>query len=255
MNFEILDIRPRLRAAMIHLGLSALIAAAAAVLVLVLWYPMPYREISGGRELFLLVVSVDVVLGPLITFAIFDRRKPSSELMRDLGVVVALQLVALGYGLHTVAQARPAVIALEGDRLRVVRAIDLDEANLRKAPPGLQSLSWCGPLTVAARPPLSEEKFDAIQRALAGEDIGMRPEFWRAPAETGSAYSSAAAPLAHLKVRRPSRSTDLRRAIEATGRSEDQLGYLPILARRTDWSALVDRRTGEVVGYVDIEGF
>ena len=61
----------RLRASSIHLGISLLIAALAALLVFGLWYPYPYREISGGRDLFFLVVAVDVAMGPLITLAIF----------------------------------------------------------------------------------------------------------------------------------------------------------------------------------------
>ena len=63
----------RLKASGIHLILSLIIAALAALLVFGIWYPYPYREISGGRELFLLVVSVVVILGPLITLAVFNR--------------------------------------------------------------------------------------------------------------------------------------------------------------------------------------
>ncbi len=62
--------KDRLRASAIHFSLSLVVAALSAVLVFGLWYPYPYREISGGRELFLLVVTVDVILGPLITLAI-----------------------------------------------------------------------------------------------------------------------------------------------------------------------------------------
>ena len=67
--------RDRLKASGIHLILSLVVAALSALLVFGIWYPYPYREISGGRELFLLVVTVDVILGPLITLAIFDRSK------------------------------------------------------------------------------------------------------------------------------------------------------------------------------------
>ena len=45
----------------IHLIFSLVVAFLAGVLVFGLWYPFPYRELSGGRELFLLIVSVDVV--------------------------------------------------------------------------------------------------------------------------------------------------------------------------------------------------
>jgi hypothetical protein len=87
--------RDRFKAGGIHLSASLFIAALAAALVFGVWYPYPYREISGGRELFVLLVSVDVVMGPLITFAVFNRGKPVSELKRDLAIVVLMQLGSL----------------------------------------------------------------------------------------------------------------------------------------------------------------
>jgi hypothetical protein len=245
----------RVRAAGIHLAASAAVAVLTALLVFWLWYPQPFREISGGRELFLLVISVDVLIGPLLTFAVFDVRKHRAELMRDLSVIVLLQVAALAYGIHTVAQARPAVIALEGDRLRVVRAIDLAKADFSKAPPGLEGLSVLSPMMVATRPPMESEKNDAIFKGLAGEDIGMRPEFWLPPSATGAAYAKAAKPLAGLTRLQPARVPQVEQAVQATQRPAGQIGYLPILARSTDWSALIDLKDGSIVGYVPVDGF
>jgi hypothetical protein len=250
-----LHVKSRLLAAATHLGLSVAIAALVASLVFVLWYPAPFREISGGRELFFIVIAVDVVLGPLITFAIFDTRKPRAELVRDLSVVVLLQLGGLAYGLHTVYVVRPQVLALERDRLRVVRVFDLAQADLAKAPPKFRRLPVWGMAVVATRAARPDEKQDTLAKGLAGEDIGMRPNFWLPAEQTRSAFAQAAMPLDRLLRMRPARKADLERAVAATGRPADQLGYLPILARRTDWSALVDRNSGEIVGYVDIEGF
>jgi hypothetical protein len=252
------SLKARARAALMHLALSTLVAAFAAGVVFWLWYPTPYREISGGRELFLLVVVVDVVIGPFITFFVFDQRKPRAELVRDLGVVALLQIGALAYGLHSVAQARPAVVALEGHRLRVVRAIDLAEEDLARAPRGLNKLPWLGPRVVATRPPRPEEKFEAIDRGLAGQDVGMRPEFWLPEAHAGAAYAGAAMPLERLRTLNAAHVAELDAAVASVVDAEQvsgTLGYLPILARRTDWSALVDRSSGRIVGYVPFEGF
>lgn len=246
---------PRVRAAGIHLGLSTLIAALAAALVFGLWYPTPFREISGGRELFFIVVAVDVVLGPLITFAVFDRRKPWRELRRDLAVVALLQLGGLLYGLHTVYEARPVVLALEIDRLRVVRAIDLDGAELAKAPPEWQKLPLWGFLVLTTRLPNADEKFEAITRGLQGEDLGMRPPFWRPAAETQAALLHGAKPLKLLQQRHAGRVAELQPFIAATARQAEHLKYLPLLARRTDWVAFLDADTGELVGYAPFDGF
>ena len=84
----------RLRASGIHLGISLCIALLAALLVFGLWYPYPYREISGGRALFLLMTAVDVVMGPLITLVVFNQAKRRKELVLDFTVVAVLQLAA-----------------------------------------------------------------------------------------------------------------------------------------------------------------
>jgi hypothetical protein len=224
-------------------------------LVFLFWYPAPYGDISGGSKLLLILIAVDLVIGPVLTFAVFDRRKPSSELRRDLALIVAMQLAALAYGMFTVAEARPVVLALEGDRLRVVRAIDLSDADLARAPVGLKVLRWTGPEFVATRPPKPSEKLEAIDRALAGQDIGMRPEFWHPLSHTGAAYIQAVKPLQKLRKLYPERAGVLEAAIAATGLPIERLGYLPILGRSTDWSALVDVKDGRIVGYVHLDGF
>lgn len=250
-----LDARARLQAAGTHLALSALVAAAVAALVFVLWYPMPFREISGGRELFWIVIAVDVALGPLITLAVYDRRKPAAELRRDVAVVVLLQLAGLAYGLHAVSLARPVVLALEGDRLRVVRAVDLDDEQLAKAPPDLRERRWWGIDVVATRKPTADEKFDAIQLALQGVDIGMRPEFWLPPASAPTAMAREAKPLTALAARYPARRAELQGQVLRTGVPPERLGYLPVVARQADWVALVDRGDGRIVGYAPFDGF
>ena len=87
------------------------------------WYPYPYRELSGGRELFALVVAVDVVLGPLITLVIFNPAKTRRHLVMDFTVIGLLQVAALAYGLWTVFVARPVHLVFEelnGVRLQLI---------------------------------------------------------------------------------------------------------------------------------------
>ncbi len=104
----------RLRAAAIHLLGSVLVAGIAAFLVFGLWFPGPFLTIAGGAKLFLLVMTVDVISGPALTFVIASAGKPRSEFARDLAVIAVLQLGALGYGLYTMAAARPVAVAILG---------------------------------------------------------------------------------------------------------------------------------------------
>jgi hypothetical protein len=135
----------------------------------------------------------------------------------------------------------------------VVRAIDLEDADLSLAPEGLRSLSWTGPRFVATRPPTADESQDTLMRGLAGQDIGMRPAFWLPLSATASSFARAAQPLTRL-LRSP-QTAEVRAAIVAAGLPEQAVGYLPILARSTNYSALVNLKDGEVVGYAPVDGF
>ena len=251
------DWRDRLRAATIHLGLSALVAAGAALLVFALWYPYPYRIVSGGSDLFLLVVSVDVVLGPLITFAVFNRAKPWSELRRDLVVVGLLQLAGLAYGLWTVDRARPVHMVFEIDRFRVVHLIDIPSELESQAPPGIEVSPWRGPTLIAARPFRSEkEGFEATMAALQGVQIGARPDFWQPYADARAEVLKAAHPVTQLQARFPQRAAEIEAALKQAGRTAADTAYLPLVARKAEaWTVLLDGKSAAIVGYLPLDSF
>lgn len=252
-----LDWRSRSKAALIHLSGSLVAALAIGALVFGLWFPWPYRTAAGGTDLFTLVMSVDVVLGPLITFAIFDLRKGWPHLRRDLAVVVTLQLAALAYGAHTVLIVRPVVLALEEDRFRIVSANDVLESELARAPEGLRELSLNGPRPVWARVPTDgDAKFEAIKLGLSGYDIGARPSLWHPWNDEGRRMALAnAKPMAALAERYPQRRAELDAAASKAGRTSDALVWLPMIARNGDWVVLLDKASGETVGFAPFDGF
>lgn len=248
--------KDRFRAAGIHLGICLVIAAAAALLVFLLWYPYPYREISGGRELFILVVSVDVVLGPLLTLAVFNRAKPRSELRRDLSVIGLLQLAGLAYGLWTVFVARPVHMSFEIDRFRVVHAIDVPPELLDRTPPGVTALPLTGPTLVAVRPFRSEnEKMEATLAALGGVDLSTRPDLWQPYDAARSQVLQAARPLGELMARFGARAGEIDAAVAASGRPATELLFVPMVGRKSFWTVLIDRTSAQPLAYLPLDSF
>jgi hypothetical protein len=206
----------RLKASGIHFVISLVLAILAAVLVFAVWYPYPYREISGGRELFLLVVTVDVIMGPLSTLTVFNTRKPRKELLRDLGIIGLLQLAALAYGLWTVAVARPVHLVFEIDRFRVVHAIDVPPELLNRAPDGLKQLPLTGPTLLSVRAfKDGNESFDATMTALQGLQLGARPDLWQSYEKARPQILARARPLAELKTRFPGRVGETDNALKS----------------------------------------
>lgn len=246
----------RLRAAGLHLLLSAAVALLAACLVFFLWYPWPYRDLSGGRELFVLLVSVDIVLGPLITFSVFNLRKPRAELVRDLAVVGLLQLAALCYGLWTVHAARPVHLAFEYDRLRVVHAIDVLPEELPLAPAALQPTFWSAPTPIALRPMQVKEQVEFTVAALGGVQLAARPALWRPWEDQRPAILAAAQPLPALTQRLPQAADALQAAARSAGREPAAVVWLPVLARGANaWTALLDARTADILAYVPVDPY
>ena len=251
-----LNWKSRLRAAGIHLVLSLAIATLAAILVFGLWYPYPYREISGGRELFLIVVTVDVILGPLITLAIFNLAKPLKELRRDLVVVALIQLAGLGYGLWTVSLARPAHLVFELDRFRVVHVVDVPVDLMDRVPAGVDAIPLGGPTLLAVRPFRDDkEKFDATMLALKGLALSARPDLWQPYDDARPAVLKAGKPIANLKLRHPSRAAEIDQVLLDLRRTPDTTLWVPMVARKLFWTVLIDSTTAEVVGFLPVDSF
>lgn len=249
--------KTRSRAAGVHLGLSALVALMAGAVVFGLWYPYPYREMLGGQSLFALIVAVDVILGPLLTFVVFDVRKPRSELVRDLSVIAVIQLCALAYGLWSVFQARPVYLVHEVDRYVAVSAADVDPADLPKALPEFQRLPWSGVRLIGVRESRNgEERLASLQLALAGKDVSLRPDYWQPLSEANrAAIRQRAKPLSELRKRSATYASAVDEWLTGQQRPIERLIYLPLVGKDRFWSALMDAQTLEIVGYLEIDGF
>ncbi|MEZ5605652.1 MAG: TfpX/TfpZ family type IV pilin accessory protein [Burkholderiaceae bacterium] len=248
--------RLKARAFLIHLSISLLIALLAAALVFGVWYPRPFRVLSGGGELFLLVVVVDVVLGPLVTFVVFNPRKSRREKWLDFSVIGVLQLAALVYGLHTIHDARPVHAVFEYNRFRVVHANDVPPEWLARTPAGITALPLTGPTWLSLRPLVGNEVADYTMRAMGGVQVSAHPELWQ-PYEAGRpAILAAARPMAELEKTHPQDAALIRRGIAQSGHSADALRYLPIQGRNgVVWTVLLDAKTALPLAFVPLDSF
>jgi hypothetical protein len=240
----------RWKAAGLHLVLSALVALTVVMLVLAVWYPQPYFQAMGGEKLLRLLIGVDVVLGPLITFIIFDPRKPS--LKWDLAAVATLQLAALAYGGYVMFQARPVYNVFTGDRFEIAAANTVDDEARAKAAPEFQSLPVSGPRVVAARAPVDpkERAEMTFASAVGGPDLVDRPNLYVPYAQVTAEVARASRPLERLASRGADEAAVVRAFVQSSGRSEASLGYVPARARNRDFAVVVDRQTGAIAGYI-----
>ena len=252
MNFK-----KRLLAAGVHLAISFFIAALAWALIAKVFYPYPFTEISGGRQLFLLLVVVDIVLGSVLTFSVFSQGKLRRVLIRDLTVICALQLTALGYGLWTMYIARPVYLVHEVDRFKVVTAADLNESDLNNASPEFRRTPLFGIKTIGIRPARdSADKLRSLDLELAGQDLSLQTEWWQLLSEENRiSMRQHGKPIHILRLKTIDGGANLDEILRAANVRDDEAMALPLLTRLASWSIVLDKRDLKIIGYLPIDLF
>ncbi len=174
----------RLRAFGLHLAASVGILSVLLAVLYAGWYRWPGWYVTGVVHVVTIMIAVDAALGPSLTLLIANPAKPRRELARDIGVVVAVQLVALVYGGTTLWQGRPLYYTFSEDRLEIVQASALLpeevqrglEQNPTLAPHWYSLPRWVW----APLPDDPEEQKRIMTSAVAeGQDVIDMPRYFR----------------------------------------------------------------------------
>jgi hypothetical protein len=247
--------RDKLQAFGIHFVLTALVAAAAAALIFLVWFPAPFNEMIGGTRLFELVVGCDLALGPLISLVIYNRAKSRRELTIDYSIVVLVQLAALTYGVWVMAGSRPAYVAFEKDRFEVVMAQSIGDKDLVEAKnTNYARLPLAGPELVAVNIPAAEQQ-SVLFEELAGHPSHVRPRFFVPYSAALEEIRKRAGTIADLETRHPEAKALVEAAVTESGVPLERLRWLPVSARLGFWTALIDLETAKPVAYARVDPY
>lgn len=232
---------------LIHFGVSLGLAAGALALVYGLWYAAPLAGAVGVSSIVLLLLGVDVALGPMLTFAVYQPGKKS--LRFDLTVIALVQMAAFAYGMATIAQGRPAWLVFNADRMDVVQVSELDERYLDEALPEFRAPPWTGPGWVASVNPDDVEKRNqlVLESAGGGSDLPQRVDLFRPLKDQAANLRVRTRALSELEELN---GADAVRAATANWPQAD--GWLPLMARAEPMVALIDSRRAQPVAIVDL---
>lgn len=159
----------KLKATAVHLAMSLGVFIFLAYQIYFNWYSEPYFSIDGGWQGIRLIAAVDLVLGPLITFLIFDLRKSRREILFDLITIVVIQFAALGYGIYATYTQRPVAIVFISDF--VVSATMEQYAGTLDSASDLRQYSNEKPPIIYSDFPTSREGIDEVQRIKIEEKV------------------------------------------------------------------------------------
>ena len=161
----------RLKAFAYHLGISVFIALVSLYIVFMVWHPAPLAKAVGVTYIFIMMLAIDAILGPVLTLIIAKKDKKSLKF--DLSVIIVLQLAAFTYGIYNIAISRPVYIAFDTSRFEVVQANNIPKVSLKEAMPPYNILGWGQPKFVAVK--LAENSEQKNNRTFVELQTGVAP--------------------------------------------------------------------------------
>lgn len=234
----------RFRASGFHFLISFIVGLLLLSLCWFIWYPAPMLMAIGGHEIFLLVVGIDVVLGPSLTLVVFKSGKKSLKF--DLAAIALLQICAMTYGVSTLLEVRPAYVAALGDQFQVVQAAEVTDANLAKAK---TELPWWGPRWVGTKAPTDRYDVDAVQAiAAVGAGRGHLPQLHVPYDSMAAEILERAQPIAVLKKRDAAQAIKIDAWLAKHGHDEQTAKFQPIKIRASTFVVVVDAKSAAVIG-------
>lgn len=251
--------RAAIKAAWIHLAVSIVLVASVSGIIYFLWFQGPYLDLFDGLHIVLIAVLVDVACGPLATAVVFNPAKSRRELVFDLSLVVAIQLVALAYGIYIASTSKPVALVFEVDRFVAVAAGQVDkkvwEANQEVE--CKQSL-FANPCLLGVRDPKdSMEMLKSIERSSSGEEPSVRPDWWQPYLLSKSRVKQRMKKLSDLQSHlSETDQSKLARAMSLISSSQVQLYFLPLTSQKklNDWVVLLDEEA-DLVGFAPVPGW
>ena len=236
----------RLKFFLSHLSISFLIALLVVGLVFFIWYPSPLAQAVGVTHIFLMMLAIDGIVGPMLGLLVYKEGKKSLKF--DLSVIILIQISALCYGIYSIAQGRPAWLVYSIDRIELIRNNDIQQQPNVNIKPEYQSPTWTGPQYVGVL--LSEDKKQKqndMFNAVFGLTLAKQPDRYVTFNKVQPDIQKNAQDLKLLNQFNNKLELNL-----ILNQYPDANAFVPLKANALDMTVLVNKETGEVVKIVDL---
>lgn len=237
----------RLKFFLSHLSISFLIALLVMGLVFFIWYPSPLASAVGVTQIFLMMLAIDVIVGPLLGWLVYKETKKTLKF--DLSIIIIIQIAALAYGVYSIEQGRPAWLVFHADRVELVRKNDIILENIDQAHSQFQQVSWDGPQFVALKSAEStlQRQDDMFTEVLGGISLAQQPERYIELTQAKHQIQQRALPLKELEQYNSKNQVE---KILAKYPKAD--AWLPLEANAVDMVVLINKEKAEVIKIIDL---
>lgn len=230
-----------------HFSLSCFIALIILIWVFFVWYPFPLAKAVGVTHIFLMLLAIDVIIGPFLGLLVYKESKKTLKF--DLSVIILIQICALVYGVYSIAQGRPVWLAYNVDRIELIRNNEIIQDHLDQAQTQFQHPSWLKPQYVGVEfaKDANQRGDDLFAEALGGISIAQKPERYVEIEKVKSKIQKHAQDLVLLP------QYNNKALVEKILAQYPQANaFVPLKANAVDMTVLINKEKGEVVKIVDL---
>ncbi|HHC74593.1 MAG TPA: hypothetical protein ENK78_05925 [Thiothrix sp.] len=241
--------KEKIKPFIIHLVISLLVSLSFLLFAINFWFPHDFMTLTGINHIALMIIGIDVILGPLLTFIVYNVKK--KHLWLDLTFIAVLQASAFIYGAYTIYQGHPVYITFNADRFTLVSARDAtpEQAKLKE-----YKVSTFGkPKLAYAEAPTDTEERNAFLFAVLFQnapDLDRRVDYYK-PYQANIDNILAKSLSADKLFKQDKHQALLKPYL--SNYELDSLAFLPIQGKETFMIYVLDRKNAQPVGTINLD--
>ena len=239
----------RLKIALRNLYISQAIILLFLLFAYFVWFPYSFSRLGGFNKTALMLIFVDLVLGPLLVFIVYKKDK--KHLTFDINVLLAIQLAAFLWGAYSLYLKHPAYAVFTVDRFTLTNVSSLyPQQPLTKQ---LKTSLFFPELVVAELPvDIKERKALLFEVLLKGmPDIDRRPQYYEPFEQHADSVLSKSIPAKQLFFD-GERKQQLAIFLKNHGGEVNDYAFYPLRGNnKKDMIWVFNRKTAKPVGIID----
>jgi len=243
--------KKKFKASLIHLVLSFTLVSLIIASTIYFWYPGDFLGITNYKDIALLIISIDLVLGPVLTFVVFAPKKKSLKF--DLAVIAAIQLSALAYGVHALYETHPLFVTYNHKGFNLVQANEVTPSDAKYEQFKVSKLS--SPRLAFAKMPDDPKKQAEIMIGvdLKGDpDIDKRAEYFEPVKNHLDTILKDSLDTVKLFDEKNLTSSS-QKFLEKHGDKKDTYAYLPLKGTSANAIIVLDKLSGKPITTINID--
>ncbi len=216
-----------------------------------MWFPHSLSELNGFSKSALLLVLVNLVLGPLLI--LFFYKQDKKNLKFDLFALAAIQTTALLFGMYSIYQKHPVYAVFTIDRFTLINAKYAEPEKTRHSELQVSFLSK-SKMAFAKMPTDIHLKNDiAMGHMLKGEpDLDGRSEYYEPYTNHIDSVITKSLDLKG-KLKQADDQLKLTVFLNKHGGRIESYAYLPLQTHEKDVIWVLNKLTAEPIGILDID--